>query len=129
MKFKKIICAIMVVVVTPLCVGCGSEADKASYNISKQADYFESERKLTVYNTRTDMIVLEEEGYMSISNNSHNELVCTVKVGPNQYKVNYIYLNEYTMYVVEDITGTHTDPYHYKLYFHTEILPDVEAKP
>lgn len=129
MKFKKIICAIMIAVVALLCVSCGSEADKASYNISKQADYFESERKLTVYNARTDMIVLEEEGYMSISNNSHNELVCTVKVGPNQYKVNYIYLNEYTMYVVEDITGTHTDPYHYKLYFHTEILPDVEAKP
>lgn len=129
MKFKKVICAIMIAIVALLCVGCGSEAEKASYNISKQADYFESERKLTVYNARTDMIVLEEEGYMSISNNSHNELVCTVKVGPNQYKVNYIYLNEYTMYVVEDITGTHTDPYHYKLYFHTEILPDVEAKP
>lgn len=129
MKFKRIICAIMIAVVALLCVGCGSEADKASYNISKQADYFESERKLTVYNARTDMIVLEEEGYMSISNNSHNELVCTVKVGPNQYKVNYIYLNEYTMYVVEDITGTHTDPYHYKLYFHTEALPDVEVKP
>ena len=40
-----------------------------------------------------------------------------------------IYLNEYTMYVVEDITGTHTDPYHYKLYFHTDILPDVEVRP
>lgn len=35
----------------------------------------------------------------------------------------------YTMYVVEDITGTMTDPYHYKLYFHTDILPDVEVKP
>lgn len=44
------------------------------------------------------------------------------------YKKNYIYLNEYTMYVVEDITGTHTDPYHYKLYFHTDILPDVEVR-
>lgn len=43
-------------------------------------------------------------------------------------KKNYIYLNEYTMYVVEDITGTHTDPYHYKLYFHTDILPDVEVR-
>ena len=30
---------------------------------------------------------------------------------------------------VEDITGTHTDPYHYKLYFHTDILPSVEVKP
>lgn len=29
---------------------------------------------------------------------------------------------------IEDITGTHTDPYHYKLYFHTDILPDVEVR-
>lgn len=66
---------------------------------------------------------------MDISNNSTNELVVTVKTGADSYKKNYIYLNEYTIYVVEDITGTHTDPYHYKLYFHTEILPDVEVKP
>ena len=51
------------------------------------------------------------------------------KVGADEYKKNYVYLNEYTMYVVEDITGTHTDPYHYKLYFHTEIMPDIEVKP
>ena len=52
-----------------------------------------------------------------------------MKVGPDSYRKNYIYLNDYTMYVVEDITGTHTDPYHYKLYFHTDILPSVEVKP
>lgn len=109
-------------------VGC-SEADKANYNISKQADYFESERKLTVYNARTDTIILETEGYMSISNNDNGELVCTVKTGKNTYKKNYVYLNENTMYVVEDITGTHTDPYHYKMYFHTEQPVSVETKP
>ena len=38
-------------------------------------------------------------------------------------------LNAYTLYVVEDITGTHTDPYHYKMYFHTEFPIDVETKP
>lgn len=118
----------MLMALVLLC-GCTSEAKKANYNIAKQADYFESERKITVYNARTDTIVMEAEGYMSISNNSNNELVCTVKVGPDRYKVNYIYLNQYTMYVVEDITGTHTDPYHYKLYFHTQVLPSVEAKP
>lgn len=109
-----------------LFVGC-SEADKANYNISKQADYFESERKLTV--SRTDTIILETEGYMSISNNDNGELVCTVKTGKNTYKKNYVYLNENTMYVVEDITGTHTDPYHYKMYFHTEQPVSVETKP
>ncbi len=126
---KKIFSAVFsALIATMLLCGC-SEAYKANHNIAKQADYFESERKITVYNARTDTIVMEAEGYMSISNNNNDELVCTVKIGPDQYKVNYIYLNEYTMYVVEDITGTHTDPYHYKLYFHTDILPSVEVKP
>ena len=112
-----------------LLTSCASEAEKVNYNMSKQADYFECERKITVYNARTDNIILEAEGYMSISNNSTNELVVTVKTGANEYKKNYVYLNDYTMYAVEDITGTHTDPYHYKLYWHTEVLPTVEVKP
>ncbi len=126
---KKVI-AMLLVLCCMLCVltGC-SEADKVNANLSKQATYFECERRITVYNARTDKIILEAEGYMDISNNAANELVVTVKTGANSYKKNYIYLNEYTMYVVEDITGTHTDPYHYKLYFHTEVLPDVEVKP
>ena len=66
---------------------------------------------------------------MSISNNNNSELIVTCKVGENEYKKNYIYLNDYTLYVVEDISGTHTDPYHYKMYFHTEFPFDVDVKP
>ena len=116
-------------VATMLLLAACSEADKVNSNINKQADYFECERRITVYNARTDKVVLEAEGYMSISNNSDDELVVTVKTGPATYKKNYIYLNDYTLYVVEDITGTHTDPYHYKIYFHTDVLPDVEVRP
>ena len=108
--------------------GC-SEADKVNMNISKQADYFDCERRITVYNARTDFIILEIEGYMSVSNNTNNELVVTCKTGAERYKKNYVYLNDYTMYVVEDITGTHTDPYHYKMYFHADSLFDFEVKP
>lgn len=125
---KRILMVVLLFIALAVLHGC-SEADKVNANISKQADYFQAERKITVYNARTDKIIMEAEGYMSISNNSSNELVCTVKVGENEYKKNYIYLNEYTMYVVEDITGTHTDPYHYKLYFHTEFPVTVETKP
>lgn len=129
MNNKKLIAVIlMLVCLLAVLSGC-SEASKVNHNISKQAQYFECERRITVYNARTDKIILEAEGYINISNNSSNELVITVKTGANTYKKNYIYLNAYTMYVVEDITGTHTDPYHYKLYFHTEILPDMELKP
>lgn len=126
---KKIFAVLMIIATIVTCLGACSEADKVNHNISKQAEYFECERRITVYNARTDTIILYAEGYMNIGNNDSGELVVTVKTGANEYKKNYIYLNEYTLYVVEDITGTHTDPYHYKLYFHTEILPDVEVKP
>lgn len=126
---KKIIALIMVIVALTLCLAGCAEADKVNYNISQQAKYFECERRITVYNARTDTIIFIAEGYMNIENNSTHELVVTFKTGANQYKKNYVYLNEWTLYVVEDITGTHTDPYHYKMYFHTEILPDVEVKP
>lgn len=126
---KKILILFLVAILSfGICAGC-SEASKVNYNMSKQADYFNCERKITVYNARTDTVILEAEGYMSISNNTTDELVVTCKVGPNEYKKNYIYLNSYTLYVVEDISGTHTDPYHYKLYFHTQILPAVEVAP
>jgi hypothetical protein len=68
---------------------------------------------------------MEMEGLMSLSNTSTSELVVTCMTGPNQYKKNYIYLNEYVIYVVEDITGTVTDPYHYKIHFYT-ALPDID---
>ena len=119
------ICALLLLFILS---GC-SEADKVNANLSKQADYFECERRITVYNARTDTVILEAEGYLSISNNIDDELVVTVKTGPDEYKKNYIYLNDYTLYVVEDITGTHTDPYHYKMYFHTEFPIDMETKP
>lgn len=125
---KKLIALLLLVVLVFSLAAC-SEADRVNYNMSKQADYFECERKITVYNARTDTIIFEAEGYMSVSNNTTNELVITCKTGPNEYKKNYVYLNAYTLYAIEDITGTHTDPYHYKFYFHTQVLPTVEVKP
>lgn len=125
---KKLIMA-MVVLMVSLSVCACSEADKVNSNLSKEADYFNCERRVTVYNARTDLIILQVEGYMALSNNGHDELVVTCKVGEDEYKKNYIYLNDYTMYVAEDISGTHTDPYHYKMYFHTEAPIDIETKP
>ena len=126
---KKILILISILLV--LCIslaGCfDSEADKVNYNLTKKAEQFGCERRITVYNARTDTIILEAEGYMDISNNISNELVVTVRTGEEEYKKNYIYLNDYTLYVVEDITGTHTDPYHYELYFHTTFPVNINV--
>lgn len=124
---KKILALILCV--TLLCcsllLASCSAADNVNHNLSMAADNFEVLRKITVYNARTDMIVLEMEGFMSLSNNSTSELVVTCKTGPREYKKNYVYLNEYVIYAVEDITGTNTDPYHYRVHFYT-ALPDID---
>lgn len=125
MKFKKFVALILVAVCLCTCLAGCTEADNVNHNLSQAADNFQVTRKITVYNARTDMIILEMEGNMSLSNNTTNELVVTCMTGPSQYKKNYVYLNEYVIYVVEDITDTVTDPYHYKVHFYT-ALPDID---
>lgn len=122
---KKIIAVMLVLVCLIGCLTGCTRAERVNYNLSQAADNFGVVRKITVYNARTDMIVMEMEGLMSLSNNSTNELVVTCKTGKDEYKKNYVYLNDYVIYVVEDITGTVTDPYHYKIHFYT-ALPDVD---
>lgn len=122
---KKVIAILLVMVcLVGILSGCSAASD-VNHNLSQAADNFEVFRKITVYNARTDMIIMEMEGLMSLSNNATSELVVTCKVGENEYKKNYVYLNAYVIYVVEDITGTVTDPYHYKIHFYT-ALPDVD---
>lgn len=119
---------IILAIITGFLVSCDAEADRVNHNITQQARYFGCERRVTVYNARTDKVIMYIEGYIDVSNNSYSELVVTAKVGADQYKKNYVYLNDYTLYVVEDINGTHTDPYHYKVYFDTNVFPDIEVK-
>lgn len=126
---KKFLCAIAVLILSAATITGCTEADKVNSNLNQQADRFEVERRVTVYNARTDTVILQVEGYLSLSNNDSGELVITCKTGSGTYKKNYVYLTENTLYCMEDITGTHTDPYHYKWYWHTSILPDVEIVP
>lgn len=126
---KKIICLLLVCVlsVSLLCgCGLGTEASNVNLNLNAAANNFECLRKITVYNARTDLIIFEIEGYLSLHNNSSQELVVTCKTGENEYKKNYVYLNDYVLYVVEDITGAVTDPYHYKVHFYT-AMPDIDV--
>ncbi len=131
-KIIKVVAVILTMLIIVASVGITltacTEAERVNHNLNKQANYFDCERRVTVYNARTDKVILYIEGYIDISNNESNELVVTAKTGNSTYKKNYVYLNDYTLYVVEDIGGTHTDPYHYKVYFDTNVVPDIEVK-
>ena len=133
MKTKKmrliisIVSLIIIGALTLILPGC-TEADRVNHNLSKQANYFDCERRVTGCDARGGKGVLYIEGCVCMSGDTTNELVVTAKTGNDTYKKNYVYLNEYTLYVVEDISGTHTDPYHYKVVFDTNVAPDIEVK-
>lgn len=121
-KIKKIIISGAGFILTAaLLCGC-TEADRVTYNVQKEADNFNVTRRLSVINARSDKPVLELIGNFSISNNEANELVVTIEVAPNVYKVDYVYLNDWTMYTVEDVSGAYVDKYHYEMNFLPEMI-------
>lgn len=122
MKMGKVI-KVFVIVITVIAIlvilfGC-TQADVVANNISKEADAFNVQRKITVLNARTDNVMMELIGTFSLKNNNSHELEVICEVGPGVYKKHFIYLSEYTLYVVEDISGSNVDKYHFEL----NILP------
>ena len=127
MVLKKKILTILFVVIMILFVSGCSASDTVNHNISKDADAFKVYRRITVTNARTDVIMLQAEGYMSLSNNEENELVVTVKTGEDEYIKDYIYLNEWTCYVMEQVEPSSADKYHYEFVFYpSQIIPEIE---
>jgi len=122
MKAKKlIITVLMIMVMIATFAGC-RQSDRVSHNISQQADNFNVTRRLAVINARTDKPVFELIGNFSLSNNDHNELEVIAETAPGVYKKHFVYLNEWTIYVVEDISGAYVDPYHYEVNFLPEMI-------
>lgn len=61
---KRIITAVIAMCMTVVSMtGCMREADRVTYNVQKEADNFNVERRLSVINARTDKPVLELIGY------------------------------------------------------------------
>ena len=120
--------AISVIIAIMLCVslaGC-REASRVSYNVSKEADNFNVIRRITVFNIRTDTVLMQMTGKMALKNEGSNELSVLVEVEKGIYQKHFIYLNEYTMYTVEDLNGTEVSPYVYELEFLPQTLVPVK---
>jgi hypothetical protein len=122
---KKFISILAVIIIMCGFVGCGSQADRVSHNISKDADRFNVTRRLAVINARTDKPIFEIIGNFSISNNLNNELEIICEVEQGKYKKHFVYLNEWTIYTVEDVSGAYVDNYHYEVNYLPEMIIPV----
>ena len=114
---KKFLAMLLALLMVMVCLTGCTESEQVSYNISKEADNFNVTRRLTVINARTDTVLLEMIGTFALKNNSSSELEVICEVADGTYQKHFVYLNEYTLYVVEDISGASVDKYHYEINF------------
>ena len=83
---------------------------------------FSITRRITVFNTRTDKVLMQMTGVMSIKTDSNTkELNVLVKDGETYYK-HIIYLNDDTTYVMEDVGGANVSRSAYEIHFLPEVL-------
>lgn len=124
---KAILISIAMFIMITILASC-RPANIVSNNISKEADEFKVTRKITVVNMRTDNVMFEITGTFSLQNTSSRELAIVCMVGPDLYKKHFVYLNDWTSYVMEDISGADVDPYHYEITIYPFMLqPKIEV--
>lgn len=124
---KKILSIIVIMLMGVTMVGC-TEADRVSHNVSEEADNFNILRRLTVLNARTDKPMFELIGAFSIEvDNADKQLEVTVEMEDGTYKKHFVNLNEYTMYVVEDLGGAKVNKYKYEVNFLPEMIQPFDV--
>lgn len=126
-KFFAIIMMLVVLGVVAVSMsGCGRQATVVSRNVSKEADNFNVTRRLTVINTRTDKCLLQMTGKISIEDVADG-IAVLVEVDRDKgiYQKHWVYLNENTMYTVEDLNGVSVSKYAYELEFMPQELVPV----
>lgn len=121
---KKIIAIIVLLVCVSTLIGC-TEAEKVSHNVSKEADNFNVQRRLTVINCRTDKVLLSMTGVFSVQH-SNGDLDVIVQLPNGKYQKHFVGMNEWTTYVVEDISETKVSQYAYEIEFMPEAIPGIK---
>lgn len=131
MNFKKLfktVATIAVAGAVTLLISACSDAEMASYNLSKDADQFKVVRKITLINTITDEVLYTVEGNMSVhADYAENQLEITAKVGENEYEKHFLGLSPTTVYIVEQIETKDVGVHQFKILIKpSAIIPDVD---
>lgn len=108
--------------------GC-RESEKVSYNISLEADNFNTIRQITVINCIKGDVLFQMTGKMSIeADREDNQLEILVEDEYGRYRKHFIGLSDNVTYVVEDITDTNKiSEYRYTLNFNPKMWIPAEV--
>ncbi len=119
---KKILIVILCLMLVS--VGCiDNQARKVSYNLSKEADNFNVIRRLVVMNVRDNTIIMQAIGKISITaDTADNQLEIIAEVSPGVYQKNFIGLNPFIVYTIEQCDPIAVSRYGYELEWMPESL-------
>ncbi|AAC18506.2 hypothetical protein SEA_LAKES_69 [Mycobacterium phage Lakes] len=110
-------------------VGCTSDADVASENLSKAADNFEIPRRIVFFNGITDKYLLEIQGRCSIEPDTGAQKLDVTCKQNGQFKKHFLGLSDNVTYFVEQIEGANVSDDFYQVNFKPQsILPDIELR-
>lgn len=125
-KFIIIVIAIIMIFTFTAC----TEADIASYNLSKQADNFNIVRQLTVINCIEGDVLFQMTGKLSIYvDSTANQLEITVE-DDGTYVKHFVGLSDNVTYVVEDLNlgANEVNKYKYTLNFNPNMWIPVNIE-
>ena len=122
MKKRLIKIILTLVTLTLMITGC-SQAERVSYNLSKQADNFNIVRQLTVINCLQGDVLFQMTGKMSITaDTTDNQLEVTVEDN-GTYVKHFVGLSDNVTYVIEDLNlgDNAVSKYRYTLNFNPNM--------
>ncbi|QIB68242.1 hypothetical protein Ami103574_02460 [Aminipila butyrica] len=112
-----------------LLAGCVTEAERVSYNLSQEADNFNSVRQLTVINCIGGDVLFQMTGKMSITaDTADNQLEVIVEDENGKYQKHFIGLSDNVTYVVEDTGINNVSKYKYTLNYNPKMWIPIDIE-
>lgn len=109
---------------------CERAADVASRNISKAADEFEIDRKITFYNGITGTSMLVIEGKCSLGNyDKDRQLSVTCKTGRSEFKKHFLGLSDNVTYIAEQTDSAGASVFRHRVVLNPlAVIPDIDVR-
>jgi hypothetical protein len=109
--------------------GCKHDSDVVSENISKDADEFKVFRQIVVYNSITDTIVLEVDGWCAIGNDDPADQVTYMCKSPGGYTKDIIKKADNVFVFVHQLHPVDVSSDYFKVVLKpSTIVPDFDVQ-
>lgn len=125
---KKLIGSLMIIALAIGVVGC-TQSQRASSNLSKEADNFNVVRQLTVINSIQGDVLFQMTGKLSIyADTEDNQLEVTVEDENGNYQKHYVGLSDNVTYTLEQLRGKNVSNHRYTLNYNPKMWLPIDVK-